>query len=355
MATRSGFLSASKDVVLEIQVNKLINDLLFPGVAKHNAADVGNAGGMDDASCVVSNHADATWETGKPARIPLEHDILTDRMGKGILFSSAAGMSCPIQANASSKVSVGSECMPLIQSKAASLPEEVWLDMPEGKSRSGNEDKPLLTNKLKVFRLSRTRSDTGSLFCFAVEREEQHGDKTEEENKTRSDKGLIKLTRIGSLPCHSELRSEREKEMKHTCRKPPRPPRSSSLKDPCSLLSKHAAADAIFVLHSASRRARLERRKKLAASSRSNASIWALIFTFCFVMTMVGEGFWSQSFSPLVTDTSTSASATNRHTNLSMLPPSLRTATTSNFHVSSQSEEEMQMREFNIIKSLDPS
>eukprot|EP00250_Pteridium_aquilinum_P010797 c19631_g1_i1 orf=199-1278(+) len=359
MASHHGLLPASKEVVLEIQLNKLINDFLFSGVEDRMAATVGNA--SEDRR----QHGDPAWESENPGCLSLENSNLVRNVGSPSHPSCVADVSNMIPAiadgqspgNVPSKALKESTGMMFDHNKArcpASLPttEEVRLDISEQKSKFCNVDKPQHTNKLKVFHLSRAHSVAGSLFCFSMERQEEEGkEKEEEKNST----GSIKLTRIGSLPCHSKLHSEAEREFKHTCRKPPRPPKSISEKGPGSLLSRHASTNAIFVLHSTSRRARTERRKRLAASSSSNASMWALIFTFCFAMAMVGEGFWSQSSPILAIERSFNATTADSHMELNTLMPSPGRTTQSSPHVPSQLEREMQMREFWISKGLDPS
>ncbi|MCO5578164.1 hypothetical protein L7F22_032002 [Adiantum nelumboides] len=233
--------------------------------------------------------------------------------------------------------------------------EEVRIDIHEQTSNLCNVIVPQHTNKLKFFRLSRSRSVGGSVFCFSMQRQSENEEK---DCKGRAAGGSIKLTRIGSLPCNSKLRNEAEKGFKHTCRKPPRPPRLPLEKSSDSALSRRATSDTILVLHGTARRARADRRKRHSGASSSNASIWALIFTLLFALAMLGEGFWSQSSATMASnlrtsstiDATTVSSDINPHSGVS----TIRTKE-SGSHVSSQLEKEMQMREFWMSKGLDPT
>lgn len=78
---------------------------------------------------------------------------------------------------------------------------------------------------------------------------------------------------------------------KHSCRKPPRPPRAN--------MSRSSSYRAIR-LKTAARRATLEnarmRRRKMHTSTSNASSVWALIITFCFVSIMLVQGLLGNNF-----------------------------------------------------------
>ncbi|KAI5075240.1 hypothetical protein GOP47_0009316 [Adiantum capillus-veneris] len=367
MAPPQGLLPASTDVVLEIQLKKLINDFLFAGVGDAKSSSMCQAdteGQKNASSCIVEDRS--TWiadakprEMENPLGLSLKNAHLSENAsssGSAISVKEASNL-VPGFGNDQSP---GTRLSDMVEGCSSLLPdhngnnfpttEEVRLDIHEQTSNLCNGN-PQHGNKVKVYRLSKSHSVGGSVFRFSLKRQG--------ENKEKEGKGSIKLTRIGSLPCHSKLCNDAEKGFKHTCKKPPRPPRSPLEKNSDNGLSRHETSDAILVLHGTSRRARFERRRRHSGPASSNASIWALIFTLFFALAMLGEGFWSQKSALIARNPGTGSSFDIIEANNDMKMNSRisfidRTAEGSQ-HVSSQLEKEMQMREFWISKGLDPT
>lgn len=325
MPSHHGFLPASKEVVLEIQLNKLINDFLFSSVEDHKATTMSDdyADGQN-GSKLMSMHDNRSCpsypshEMGNPSGNMNDFSYPSCAMGSPSYLSRGMGVSHPIPAIAEKNPSNvptqraaesnGMLCNRNSERRPTSLPsrEEISLNVLQQETGFCDVDKASSLNKLKVLHLSKSYSEASSLFCFAVER------RGHEEEGTKAERSTTKLTRMGSLLCQGKPHSEAETEVKHTCRKPPRPPRSSSEKGPYSLLSR-CPSETILLLHSSSRRAKPERRKKLAAASSSTASMWALIFTFCFVVAMIGEGFWSQGIHRRAMEASNNVTPADSH------------------------------------------
>eukprot|EP00250_Pteridium_aquilinum_P012437 c20728_g1_i2 orf=183-1157(-) len=83
-------------------------------------------------------------------------------------------------------------------------------------------------------------------------------------------------------------------EAKTSCKKPPRPPRFPKL--PSNELGSsltRCSSDAGTHMPS-SRRIKLERKRKATAASTVSTSVWALLFTLCFAVIMIAQGFLSQ-------------------------------------------------------------
>lgn len=120
------------------------------------------------------------------------------------------------------------------------------------------------------------------------------------------------ICRAETFPCKSKTQKERQlfrnssngthdtgTEIKHSCRKPPRPPpprltRQPSDRTGCPSLTR-CASDTSLLLQSC-RKTKTDRRRKMAAGSYTSSAtpFWALIFTVCFAVAMILQGVSSQ-------------------------------------------------------------
>ena len=230
-----GILPPSREGLLEIQLNKLINDYLFSD--------------SEERTSSISLGAEAN----------------------GSNFALKTGLS----SSSSHEIKVCN----VDESQTGVLEAQVYSSCENMRTILGSYSKQDLHISSIVEDISSSSSSSSSSKCM----QETYRSKTTEEKRVNS---AVQLARLGTFPCKSSNIENKvdNVEVKNNSRKPPRPPNQLM----------RCSSDTML-LHR-SRSLKLERRKKMMSASGggngsdTSTSLWALIFTVLFAIVMLAQG-----------------------------------------------------------------
>lgn len=279
-----GYLPLSKEVLFEIQVSNFINDFLFSSVDDCKPPVPSCFIDVEKAKPLQSKHGhSALLLTPRPSfTLRLDADIAQQNAG------AAGAVPTPLSAG---KDGIWYACKTMTESCRSTdercsnrsvLLEQIRIDVNEPEKRFPNPE--------------------AQLGAMPKEGSSECEDEAMAMDGERSKVKCAKLSKMETFPCKTQVQRERqlsrndceaETEIKPSSRKPPRPPRSARQSSHALCNGLIRCASDTHLLLQVSRRAKLERKRKLAAANSSASSItsmWALIFTLCFAGAMLVQG-----------------------------------------------------------------